>query len=157
MNMLTRTLVSKLRCAASISFAICFIFPTQSRSQQVAQRTPIQKFEATLAALPSALPDDCGWDQPTRRFNGDTSKLEDELFQDADEAVLNALNSNGEDPARVIEGTLDSLRTTTERVNHDWPADRRFHYDLLTVQPVFVVVYHIRSRSTWSVYARAAS
>ncbi|MFZ2021747.1 MAG: hypothetical protein ACLP00_28225 [Terracidiphilus sp.] len=151
--MLTRTLVSRLRCAASISFAICLIFPTQSRSQQVTQRTPIQKFEATLVALASASPDDCGWDQPTRRFNGDTSKLEDELFQDADEAVLNALNSTGANPAKVIERTLDSLRTTAERVNHDWPADRRFHYDLLTIQPVFVVVYHIRSRSTWSVFA----
>lgn len=38
-------------------------------------------------------------------------------------------------------------------MNHDWPANRRFHYDLLKIELAFVVVYHIRSRSTWSVFA----
>jgi len=136
-----------------ISLAVCFVFPAQGRSQRVPQRSPAQNFEATLTVLASASPDDCGWDQPTRKFNGDTSKLEDQLFQDADEAILGALNSTGADPATAITTTLESLRTTAERVNPDWPVARRFHYDLLTIKPVFVVVYHFRSRSTWSVFA----
>lgn len=153
MNLLRNASISKRWSAATLSLAVCFFCLAQSRSQQVSQKSPIQRFEAALTALASASPDDCGWDLPARKFDGDTRKLEDDLFQDADEAILGALNSNGANPATTVTRTLETLRTTADRVNHDWPGNRRFHYDILTINPAFVVVYHIRSRSTWSGFA----
>jgi hypothetical protein len=139
--------------AVGISLALCFALPAQIRSQQLSEESPVQKFEATLTALAPASPDNCGWDQPKREFSVDTSKLEDDLFREADDAILTALNRSGGEPAMTITSTLDLLRTRSQRVNHDWPAGRRFHYDLLTIRPAFVVVYHVRSRSSWSVFA----
>jgi len=141
------------KSAAGIYLAFSFALPIQIRSQQRSEESAVQKFEATLTALAPASADNCGWDQSKRTFGGDTTGLENNLFSAADDAILDALNRGGGDPATAVAGTLDLLRATSQRVNHDWPAGRRFHFDLLMVRPAFVVVYHIRSRSTWSVFA----
>jgi hypothetical protein len=48
------------------------------------------------------------------------------------------------------------MRALSERINKAWPPKRRFHYELLDIDPAFVVTYHIRSRSTWSAFGVAA-
>lgn len=153
MNLATRTAFAKFQRAGSLCAALSLFFITQSRSQQISPAPPIRRFETALTALAPASPDDCGWDQPKREFTGDTSKLEDDLFDAADGAIVQALNSSNASPAKSIASMLDSLRTLSDRATRDWPADRRFHYNLLAIPPAFVVVYHIRSRSTWSVFA----
>ena len=124
--------------------------------QPKVSQQPLQQFEQTLTKLAPASADDCGWEgSPAPKFSGDTARLEDNLFDEADAAIVQALNAPGSNPKQAVTQTLLSLRSMSDRINRSWPADRRFHYELLEIDPIFVVDYHIRSRSTWSAFAVA--
>jgi hypothetical protein len=124
--------------------------------QQKPSQQPAQEFKETLTKLAPASPDDCGWvGSSAPRFPGDTARLEDSLFEEADAAVVQSLNEPGSDPKQAVSQTLELLRNMSNRINENWPRDRRFHYEVLQIEPVFAVGYHIRSRSTWSAFAVA--
>jgi hypothetical protein len=127
-----------------------------TRAQQPNSANPLQKFQQDLTALAPASADDCGWDEPHHSgFTGDTARLEDSLMEDADAAIVQALNAPSAVAKDAVAHTLAALQATSDRVNDTWPANRRFHADLLAIDPAFVVTYHVRSRSTWSVFAVA--
>jgi hypothetical protein len=114
----------------------------------------MQQFDSEVLALADASADNCGWDEPkSSTFTGDTTKLEDDLFDKADGVILEALNTPGAEPAKAISEALETMRAYGDHAGRAWPEDRRFHYELLAIQPAFVVSYHVRSRSTWSVFA----
>jgi hypothetical protein len=115
---------------------------------------PIQEFEGTVAKLASATADDCGWENASHPvFSADTTKLENKLFHEADAGIINSLNASTGDPKDAVSRVLESMRDMSEHADRAWPTNRRFHYELLEIDPVFVVNYHIRSRSTWSAFA----
>lgn len=152
-----------LKCVTSCRLAITALgislgwMPICLWSQQPKAGEPLQQFGVALTQLAPASPDDCGWEGPSpEKFSGHTAKLEDELFDEADDAIVQALNVPGPNPKTAIAQVLDSMRALSEGLNKTWPADRRFHYELLEIDPAFVVTYHIRSRSTWSVFGIAA-
>jgi hypothetical protein len=134
--------------------ATCLSCAATLRAQALPTTEPIQQLQNTIAELAHAPADDCGWESDVPPlFSADTTKLESELFDQADAALLKALNASGGSSRETIVQVLDTMHEISERANKTWPAGRRFQYQLLHVEPVFVVQFHIRSRSTFSVFA----
>jgi hypothetical protein len=139
---------------AIILLATSLGWPSLCRARTQETSEPIQQFQATIVKLASAPADDCGWESGSSpSFSGDTVKLENTLFHDADASIVKSLNASVGEPKEAVSRVLESMSNMSGDVNKAWPADRIFHYELLEIDPAFVVNYHFRSRSTWSVFA----
>ena len=125
------------------------------QAQALQTTEPIQQFQNIIAELAHATADDCGWESipALPKFSADRTKLENELFDQADAAIVKALNGSAVSSKEAIVQALDTMHNISEGLNKTWPVDRRFQYQLLYIEPTFVVGFHIRSRSTFSVFA----
>ena len=128
---------------------------------------PSPTFEELLKKIASARADACSY--PGEDF----SDLEFRLFEQADKAVVQALNEqsntssgaaiggsapSGSNPAgggprgRATEA-LDKLERLSADVNRSWPGEKRFHTQVLEVSPGLLVKMTYRNRATFTFFA----
>jgi hypothetical protein len=137
----------------------------QARPQQQSQPPP--RFEDLLKKISSAPANSCDYPQD------DFSDLEQRIFEQADGAVVQGLNdkssaplrgpaltrdSSGSNPtgggprARAIEA-LEKLARLSAEINKSWPAENRFHFQVLDLAPALLVKMTYRNRATFSFFA----
>jgi len=138
----------------AVLLAACFSLALMVQAQATPTIEPIQEFQGTIADLAPKSPDDCGWEsEAPPNISADTTKLENKLFDQADAAIVEALNTSAATPAETTSRVLKMMQNISSTANQTWPDNRRFHYELLVIDPVLVVKFRIRSRSTFSVFA----
>ncbi|HEY2013657.1 MAG TPA: hypothetical protein VGH38_09165 [Bryobacteraceae bacterium] len=125
----------------------------QAHAQQ--NQAPPPAFADLLKRASSAPSDSC---EPSAE---DFSDLEFRLFQAADLAVAERLNRaslagskspEGAPRERAVEA-LETLARLSTEINRGWPDPKRFHYQVLDIPPVLVVMMTYRNRATVSFFA----
>jgi len=110
-------------------------------------------FEDLLKEMSTGPGNSCDWG------GADFSRLEDDLFDQADEAVLQGLNgtappaspSTSRPKDRAVRA-LTALEHASAEINKDWPEGNRFHFDVLDVPPALVVKMTYRNRATFTFF-----
>ncbi len=135
-----------IACALLISTMSCL-------SQQAKSANPVDRMRAALMQLAQATPDDCGWDGPAPALHAvDTATPENAFFAASDDVLVQALNTPGSTPAQQVAKVLEAEKAMSDEVDRTWPPNRRLTYEVLQADPIFVVTYHLRSRSTWTAF-----
>jgi hypothetical protein len=108
-------------------------------------------FEDLLREMSAGPGNSCDW------RGADFSRLEDDLFNQADEAVLHGLNgtaspaspSTSRPKDRAVRA-LTALEHASAEIDKDWPEENRFHSDVLDVPPALVVKMTYRNRAPFT-------
>jgi hypothetical protein len=106
-------------------------------------------FEELLRKVASAPADACD------AFPSDFTDVENELFQEAEKSVAQALNFSAAEPRDRATQALEKLEKASAEANNNWPAESRFHFEVLSVPPGIVVKMTYRNRATFSFFARS--
>lgn len=106
------------------------------------QPSPPPTFEDVLKKIASAPANACEDRGPGL---GD---LESRLFEQADDAVAQNLNEQSSASA-----ALEVMEHLSSEINQSWPAEKRFHFQVLDVPPALLVKMTYRNRATFSFFA----
>ncbi len=114
---------------------------------------PVEKSKALMEQLSVYPPDVCGWETGAGpSFSEAATRIENQLIELADAAILQALNQNPVNPKTAAGQVLQELESIGEKANRSWPRTSRFHYKVVELHPAIVVALTIRSRAAFSVY-----
>jgi hypothetical protein len=106
------------------------------------QPSPPPSFEDLLKKLAQAPANACdNWD-------ADFSEFEFQLFARVDDAVVQKLNEKSSASA-----ALEEMERLSSEINQGWPAERRFHFQVIDVPPGLLVKMTYRNRATFSFFA----
>ncbi len=141
-----------IACVA-ISCSLALRSPGTQGERQLSD--PVDTFERLLKEMASEPADPC---LATGRDDG---RLEDELFAQADRAMVRALNGapgrasddgTANPRARLVQ-MLARLERIGADVNRGWPEEKRFHAWVIDVPPALLVGMTYRNRATFSFFA----
>src|SRR5579864_5277466 len=108
----------------------------QCRCAPVPQSDSLADFRQLLKKLVDFSPDPCG--PPYAKDDWRSAEIESPIFRKAADIVTQALNASPAGPGSPrerAEAILKRLEQTSAVVNASWPAEHRFHLQVLDLSP----------------------
>ena len=103
-----------------------------AQAESTQSQSDVQRILTKLAGF---KPDPCG---PPYEVIADPSDVEENVFQQAEEIVVKALNENSadrNDSLRRAGQALKRLEQLSADINAAWPEENRFHFQMLDLSP----------------------
>jgi hypothetical protein len=135
-------LSSVLFALSSVSRSFCTPPPTD----------PSQEFKLLLQKIAAEPPDPCN---PPNGLDVAAAEMESSLFGYAASIVTRELNADPtgtRPPQNRATEALKKLERLSAEINAAWPAENRFHFEVLDLSPALVVKMTIRTHNSFFVF-----
>ncbi len=138
------------RSVFCVKVLIALAFPMQLWCATAALDS-MQKTREALQKLVGRPPDPCGGEVG---IDGDVVKYSRQAFLQTVQVVSDALNETSQgSPARRASAALTRVEQMSAETNAKWPAENRFHFEVLDLAPILVVKMGLGSIETFYTFA----
>ena len=144
-----------MKPSALLLFLVCTT-ASLAQSPAASQKNVPNHMEEVRQLLVKLSPESSGPCEPPFQVDHDPTKVESALFDQTVGLVTERLNDsdrNDSSPRDRVQSALGEIEKASVEINAAWPADSRFHFQLLELQPLLVMKLSIRAHATFFAFA----